>query len=330
MTTPIADFVNNYISSGAVRLHMPGHKGTPLLGPEPWDITEIPGADWLYDPRGIIRESEENAGALFGADTFYSAEGSSLCVRAMLFLAVLDAKRKGRKPLIAAGRNVHKSFLTGAALLGAQITWIYPGEGASYLSCAPTAEDVEAVFKAGEDAPAAVYLTSPDYLGNTVHGMAEIAGVCHRHGALLIVDNAHGAYLKFLNPSRHPMDMGADMCCDSAHKTLPVLTGGAYLHISKAAEAHLHENARHALGMFGTTSPSYLILQSLDLANRYLETCPERLAAFAEKTAELKRKLRDRGFVLCGGEPLKITICPKSYGYTGDGLAGLLREKGQR
>ena len=79
-----------------------------------------------------------------------------------------------------------------------------------------------------------MYLTRPDYLGNTLD-IAPLAAVCRRHGALLLVDNAHGAYLKFLSPSRHPIDLGADMCCDSAHKTLPVITGGAYLHISPAA-----------------------------------------------------------------------------------------------
>lgn len=80
--------------------------------------------------------------------------------------------------------------------------------------------------------PAAVYITSPDYLGN----LADIGGmsdVCRKYGVLLIVDNAHGAYLHFLPKPEHPLDLGAEMCCDSAHKTLPVLTGGAYLHISQ-------------------------------------------------------------------------------------------------
>ena len=102
-----------------------------------------------------------------------------------------------------------------------------------------------------------MYVTSPDYLGGQ-SDVAALAEVSHRHGVPLLADNAHGAYLRFLSPSRHPMDLGADLCCDSAHKTLPVLTGGAYLHVGRAAPEPFRENARRALALFGSTSPSYL------------------------------------------------------------------------
>ena len=204
METPICDFARKYAESEAIRLHMPGHKGKNLLGLEALDITEIDGADSLYEADGIIRQSEENASELFGCPTFYSTEGSSQCIRAMLYLAVLHAREQGKRPVIAAGRNAHKTFLTGAALLDLDVRWLYPKEVGSYLSCDLTAQDVEAVLE-GEK-PTAVYLTSPDYLGN-VADIAGIAEVCHRHGALLLVDNAHGAYLRFLTPSRHPMDL---------------------------------------------------------------------------------------------------------------------------
>ena len=89
MSTPICDFVRRYAGGGAVRMHMPGHKGRPFLGPEPWDVTEIPGADSLYEAEGILAESEANAASLFGAGrTLYSAEGSSQCIRAMVRLAI--------------------------------------------------------------------------------------------------------------------------------------------------------------------------------------------------------------------------------------------------
>ena len=94
--TPICDFVRRYREAGTLRMHMPGHKGEMLLGPETADITEIAGADELYRARGVIRKSEENAARLFGAArTLYSAEGSSLCIRAMLYLAALRAAEKG-------------------------------------------------------------------------------------------------------------------------------------------------------------------------------------------------------------------------------------------
>ena len=110
MDTPICDFVTHYVESGALRVHMPGHKGCALTGLEERDLTEIDGADSLYEAVGIIRQSEQNAGALFGAETFYSTEGSSQCIRAMLYLAALYARQQGRAPLIAAARNVHKTF----------------------------------------------------------------------------------------------------------------------------------------------------------------------------------------------------------------------------
>ena len=137
ITAPICEFVRRYRYSGALRMHMPGHKGTALLGPEPLDLTEIEDADVLYHAEGIIRESEANAAALFGTKkTVYSAEGSSLCIRAMLYLALLHARANHKKPVIAAGRNAHKVFMTAAALLDLDIRWIYGTE--SVISCAIT------------------------------------------------------------------------------------------------------------------------------------------------------------------------------------------------
>ena len=327
MRTPICDFVRAYAASGTARLHMPGHKGASVLGVEHLDITEIAGADSLYEADGIIAESERNASELFGANTFYSTEGSSQCIRAMLYLALLHARAQGiTRPRIAAGRNAHKTFLSAVALLDLDVIWLTPANAESYLSCAVTAQDVARCIEA--EHPDALYLTCPDYLGNTVDIRA-IAEVCHAHGVLLLVDNAHGAYLKFLSPSRHPMDLGADMCCDSAHKTLPVLTGGAYLHLSHRAPASLAENAKRALAMFGSTSPSYLILQSLDAANAALSgEYPAAISALSARVAALRDDLTACGYTCVGDEPIKLTLCPKPYGYTGTALAQYMREQG--
>lgn len=327
MNTPICDFVKNYINSQTERMHMPGHKGMPLLGCEPFDITEISGADSLYEADGIIAESERNASRLFGTKaTFYSAEGSSLCIRAMIFLALRYAKINGKKPLIAAGRNAHKTFVTAAALLDFDIEWLPSAENSGYLSCSIDFCAAERII--AEKSPSALYITSPDYLGNTAD-LKKISALCKKYGVLLIVDNAHGAYLKFLPESRHPIDSGADLCCDSAHKTLPVLTGGAYLHISESAPDFFVDEARNALSVFGSTSPSYLIMQSLDAANAYIANgYAQKLAEFIPKVSELKEKLASIGYSLCGDEVLKITVMPKSYGYTGNALADELREKG--
>lgn len=325
MNTPIADFVKKYAESEPLRLHMPGHKGVCLLGTEKSDITEIDGADDLYHASGVIRESEINAGRLFGADTFYSCEGSSLCIRAMLYLTQLYAKSVGKAPVIVAGRNAHKTFLSGVAMLDIDVRWIYPQNDDIYVSCNITPAELDDFL--GKTNACAVYLTSPDYLGNVLDIKA-LAKVCHAHGALLLVDNAHGAYLKFLSPSRHPIDLGADACCDSAHKTLPALTGSAYMHISKHAPRVFAQNAKKALAFFGSTSPSYLILQSLDLVNRYLsDGYRERLSAFTGEIEARKELLLKNGYSFLGSEPLKLTIDAKRYGYGGEELARVLAKE---
>lgn len=324
MNTPVADFVQRYAKAGTARLHMPGHKGRCFLGCEPWDITEIHGADALYEAEGILAESEQNAAALFGSQrTCYSTEGSSQCIRAMLYLAVAA---NGSHTVVAA-RNVHRAFVSAAALLDLEIRWLWPEESRSLCGCPISPAQLEETLHSLPEPPAAVYLTSPDYLG----GMAEIpalAQVCHQHGTLLLVDNAHGAYLRFLQPSLHPLDLGADLCCDSAHKTLPVLTGGAYLHLAPTAPAQLGPLAKSALGLFGSTSPSYLTLASLDLCNRYLaEGYPQRLAEAVERLAELREKLTAAGWRVEPSDPLRVTVAAPR-GVTGQELAGQLRRQG--
>ncbi len=315
MNTPVWDYIQNYVNQNPVRLHMPGHKGVGEQ--ERLDLTEVEGADVLYHADGILKESMENAAAIFGSGkTVYSAEGASLAIRAMVYLTRLH----GKKPVIAAARNAHSSFVTAAALLDVEVDWLY---GDSLLSCRLTGDMLEEYLQS--HSVAAVYVTSPDYLGN-VADIGSLAQVCHRHDTLLLVDNAHGAYLRFLG--RHPLELGADVCCDSAHKTLPVLTGGAYLHIGKNAPALFFRQAEKAMALFASTSPSYLILQSLDRANRYLaEELEAELKRFIPLVEGLKKRLSDRGYTLLGDEPIKLTIAPKSYGYRGDELAALLRQE---
>ena len=328
MTTPLADFLRAYAASGTARLHMPGHKGGGPLGCEAWDLTEISGADSLYEAAGVIARSEENAAALFGsAATFYSTEGSTQCVKAMLFLA-LQNRPAGTPPVVLAARNVHKSFVHAAALLDFEPLWLWPEEGTSSLcACPVAAEGLDRALSALDAPPAAVYITSPDYLGNMAD-IPALAEVCRRYKTPLLADNAHGAYLRFLSPSRHPLDLGADLACDSAHKTLPVLTGGAYLHISKTAPAAFRENARAALALFGSTSPSYLTLASLDLCSRYLsENYPARLAEAVRRLEALGKTISANGWQVEPSDPLRLTLRAPS-GLTGLDLADRLRRGG--
>ena len=325
METPVYDFARSYAERGGSRLHMPGHKGTGPLGCEALDITEIAGADSLYEADGILAKSEQNAAALFKTGrTFYSAGGSSQCVKAMLLLAVRKAGRRG----ILAARNVHKSFVQAAALLDLEPRWLWPQGPGELLRCEVTAEQLDRALADCEELPAAVYVTSPDYLGH-LQPIDRLAAVCHRYGVPLLVDNAHGAYLHFLEKPCHPMDLGADLCCDSAHKTLPVLTGGAYLHQAAGTDFGTEEEIRQALSLFGSTSPSYLILESLDLCNRYLdESFPAALSGTVRQVAALKEQLSALGWPVLPGEPLKITLCAADSGLSGQSVADFLRRSG--
>ena len=322
MKTPIVSFLKSYQEKSPVRMHMPGHKGCGILGFEGMDLTEIYGADELFAAEGIIKESEQNASSLFGCPTYYSTQGSTLCIQTMCTILCQDAKSKGKKPKILAGRNAHRSFIHAAALLDFEIEWLYGNS--DYLSCKIHAEDLEKAII--ESLPTAVYLTNPDYLGNLLD-IQSLASVCKKHNVLLAIDNAHGAYLRFLEPSLHPIDLGADLCCGSAHKTLPVLTGGAYLHLSDSLNQVWKNDVKHFMEYFSSTSPSYLIMASLDATNEVLDTTFKKsLSECIQRVDVLKNALIQHGYTILSGEPMKITISTKEFGYTGNEIANLLME----
>ena len=339
MTTPIVDFVRRYAQSGTSRLHMPGHKGQSLLGFEPWDITEIKGADELYGADGIIAQSEANATRLFGTvHTYYSTEGSSQCIRAMLCLALQAAPAAGQRPVLLAARNAHKALLYAAALLDFDIQWLWPApqDAGALCSCpvsvAKLTGALQGLVQQGKR-PFGVYITSPDYLGG-VQDIAALAEVCKDFSVPLLVDNAHGAYLRFLpQGGQHPIALGAAMCCDSGHKTLPVVTGGAYLHLGKNAPVQDEAAVRNALALFGSTSPSYLILQSLDKCNQILsEGYPLRLLQCCGHLTRLRRELNEAAAakhcpepLALESEPLKVTLDAAVLGLSGTELAEKLR-----
>jgi len=256
---------------------MPGHKGksifdvfsntpkeSPINAINSFDITEITGADELYNPTGIILESEQNTAKFYGSKhTNFSASGSTLCIQAMLSLVASAGDT------IISARNVHASFVNTCGLLDINPVFIMPNCSEDFfVSFKVSAEMVVQAIKKSPKAKA-VYITSPDYLGG-ISDIGAIAKVCDKYEIPLVVDNAHGAYLKSLDDNSHPISLGATMCCDSAHKTLPVLTGGAYLHVSKKSSI-TKEQVKSRMSLFGSTSPSYLVLCSLDLNNKYLE-----------------------------------------------------------
>ena len=324
METPVYGFLKRTADAGLSRFFMPGHKGNPpyggaLAAAARYDLTEIAGADVLLQADGIIGESEQNAAGLFGSRaTLYSTQGSTLCIQAMLALIAQ------RGDTVIAGRNAHQAFCHAALLLRIRVHWMLPQACDPYGVCGLiTPEQVERALRDCPEA-AAVYLTTPDYLGNTAD-LEAIAAVCHRHGVLLCCDNAHGAYL--ILSGAHPMQRGADLCCDSAHKTLPALTGGAYLHLGPGAPWDKRQ-AKEAMAPFASTSPSYLILASLDLCNRYLsDSAPEEFAAMRQRIEGLRQRLSRRGirFLPVREDYAKLTLDAAAMGWKGEKLAGLLR-----
>lgn len=282
--TPLAGAVEAYLAKGLARFHMPGHKGRAeglFAGISEYDITEVEGADSLYECAGALRETERQYAALYGSrDCLLSAGGSTLCVQAMLAAAL----RPGQRFLI--GRNCHSSAVHAAALCGFEPVWLTK----------QTPEALEHAFSEHPDVRAA-YLTSPDYFGRLAD-IEACSKVCHAHGAKLLVDNAHGAHLPFFKENLHPMHLGADLCADSLHKTLPVLTGGALLHL---ADPSIYETAKRRMRLFGSTSPSYLVMLSADGCLDYLQTRARAdFPALAARTEALRALAAENGLAPLG------------------------------
>lgn len=343
MTTPIVDFLEKYKKSDISRLHMPGHKGTAekfsnipewLRNIYAYDITEISGADDLYHPEGIIGESEENASRIFGTDTFYVTEGSSQVIKAMIWLAkrhweVSYMQDMGEEvmlpqPYLFVLGKFHKALLNAAMLTGVSIVQI-DHEGLS------TEQIISKIYDGfvEENNPIGVYATYPDYFGN-VFDMGKLKAELAAMNIPLLVDGAHSAYFKFLDSDkyeayRHPIDLCADMVCTSAHKTLPALTGAAYLHVGESM-SDVIPDVKYALDIFGSSSPSYLIMASLDAFNAEAENFRNILGHFCDKTEDLKKEIADMGFNVKTSDPLRIVV--KSDGrFSGYDIAAALRKR---
>ena len=259
MATPLYDAMTAHLAARRVSFHTPGHKGqAALLEPLtalPLDLTELPDIGSLYDGGDAVEAAEREAAKTFGTQyTFFSGGGCTLAIQTMLALA---AKRGGR---VLMARNAHRSAVHAAVLLDLSVTWCL----------SPDPKTVEAQLEA-DPSLRTVYITSPDYYGRLADVRA-LADVCHARGAVLLVDNAHGTHLDAFGC--HPVTLGADASADSAHKTLPVLTGGAYLQIAKdGAFASLSRaEIKATMALFGSTSPSFPVLASLDLAQAWWRT----------------------------------------------------------
>jgi arginine/lysine/ornithine decarboxylase len=248
-TGPVASMLRSYEEKNPARFHMPGHKGFI----HPWDVTELSETDNLLIPSGAFEKAQRDLAEAYGAKlALFCTGGSTAGVLAMLLALP-------QKSTVALCRNAHKSAVSGLILGGHKPVWLMP-EG---VNGQVSASSVESALKKYPET-AAVLVTSPDYMGRCAD-LAAIFRVCKAHGALLLVDGAHGAHLALSDALPPSPGAFADMWVTSAHKTLPCPNQGAYLFANACEEA---SRLKDALFLVHTTSPSFLLLSALDEAWR--------------------------------------------------------------
>jgi len=339
LDTPVYIAIKAYADSGSVPFHMPGHKsgrGIPeiyLSEIEKLDLTEIPGTDNLHAPTGAIKEAQELAAAAFGAEeSFILVNGSTVGIHT----AISAVCKRGQRLII--GRDCHKAAINGMLLAGAVPVYIMPEYSAKFGI--HTGVTPSAVEKALCDAPdaAGVFITRPNYYG-ICSDIREIARIVHLHNKILIVDEAHGSHLVFNR--RLPvcaLEAGADLCIQSAHKTLPAFTQGAWLHIG--SDRVDRERVRYYLDLYQTTSPSYIIMAFLDIARALMQkhgkAMLDELLDTIEAYSGTPDLSGDSGKVHLLGrldvpgfehDSTRITVNVSGLGMTGYDAEKLLREK---
>lgn len=276
--------LSEYGDSDYYPYHMPGHKRSKSAGEMARfygiDITEIDGFDNLHHAEGILRDAEERANRLYGAEeTFYLVNGSTCGVLA----SIMTVAERGSELLIA--RNCHKSVYHAAILQELTLHYYYPPLLEEYGICDGVAAD--GITRLLEEHPScqAVVVTSPTYEG-IVSDIQTIADVVHGKGKILIVDEAHGAHFGLdASMPRSAVECGADLVIHSLHKTLPAMTQTALLHVQ--GDRVDRRKLREYLRMLQTSSPSYVMMASMDACIRYIEEHGAERFAFMRQQYEL-------------------------------------------
>ncbi|AIQ61765.1 amino acid decarboxylase [Paenibacillus stellifer] len=270
--TPLYEMLERYKSEGNASFHVPGHKNGQAYREEGGsgfldevlraDITEITGSDDLHHPEGIILEAQKLAAECFGADESFFLVGGSTAGNLALILTVCAEPGS----LLLVQRNVHKSVIHGLMLAGARALFLEPQvDEASGLAVAPAESAVRKALAAHPEA-VGVLVTMPNYYGMG-GDLAPLARACHDSGVPLLVDEAHGAHFgqhAKLPPSA--LSAGADGVVQSTHKMLAAMTMGAMLHVQGPRLDR--DLLRQRLAMVQSSSPSYPVMASLDLARR--------------------------------------------------------------
>lgn len=330
---PLFEALKRHLAREYAGFHFPAHAGGRGLPPSlagglaRLDLTELPGLDDLHAPSGPIARAQELAAALYGADrTFFLVNGSTVGLQALL----LAGTAPGQKVLLP--RNVHRAVVGGLILSGADPVYLLPPVSTDWgLFLPPAPADVNAALAAHPDLAAVIWI-HPDY-----HGLATLtaatAAAIREAGLPLLVDEAHGAHLPFHPHMPSPaLTLGAAAAVQSVHKLGGALTQASWLHL----KGPLPDPSRvaRALALLETSSPSYLLMVSLDLARRQLAVSGTRLVGRAVELAGVLR----RGLAALDGvavmkadagqaDPTKVVVATGGLGLSGYRAAAILRRK---
>ncbi|MGN7178612.1 arginine decarboxylase [Paenibacillus sp. FSL R5-0490] len=334
--TPLWNQLQIHASHQPLSFHVPGHKNGFLAGCEgadyfkhilKLDATELSGLDDLHSPEGVILEAQELLAGLYEVSkSFFLVNGSTAGNLAM----VLSAAEEGETVLVQ--RNCHKSILNGITLAKAKPVFLAPEFNEEWgVAGGVTLETVKEAIRQYPDAKA-IILTYPNYYG-MVYDLESIIQCAHDYGIPVLVDEAHGAHL--IGGSDFPasaVQLQADLTVQSAHKTLPAMTMGAYLHFN--SRFIKEEKVSNYLGILQSSSPSYPIMASLDLARAYLASFSKKdEEALLEKIRYFRKSLNGiKGIKVLpfqhhSGDPLKVTIQSETS-LSGFNLQTLLEKHG--
>ena len=341
--TPLFDALKEYVNRDTLPFHVPGHKKgigmdaefKNFMGENPFkiDVTVFKLVDSLHHPKGPIKEAQELAADAYGADaTFFSIHGTSGAIQAMIMSVVSDGDK------IIVPRNVHKSVTAGIILSGAVPVYMEPELDKKLgIAHGVAPETVKQTLEVNPDAKA-VLIINPTYYG-VATDIKKIADIVHEYNIPLIVDEAHGPHLAFSDKlPTSALEAGADICAQSTHKIIGALTQGSLLHVkSKLVNP---KRVQQVLNLMQTTSPSYILMASLDCARRQIALEGKELLSKAIDLCNYTRSEINKipGFHCFGKEvlgvpgsfafdPTKLTISCRGLGITGYELDTILADK---
>lgn len=335
----ITDFLLGIGRKKTISFHMPGHKGGEMykrLGYGEYlerimdlDITEIEGADNLHQPESVIVETMDKYRALYESQNSYLLINGSSCG---LVAGIMSICKRGEEIIVA--RNSHKSIYNGVRLAGAKPIYAYPEIIEEYgVSGEITPEEVKRCFEEAPNAKGMV-LPSPNYYG-ICSDISSISDFLHSIGKVLIVDQAHGAHLKFfdryVSGGKSAENGGADLIINSTHKTLASLTQTAVANLCTDRISRCEYEDK--LQMMESTSPSYIMMASLDINADIMEENGEELIELWNTNVEffLKQAEKIQGLKVMKHPRLdktKLNLDMSAVGLSGRQLEKELMERG--